>query len=202
MTALVRSQRALFTAGALRAYELDERDMPSLQAFFAANPEYFIAINGTPPRADEAKQEFHDRPPPGMPYEKQYIIGFTDNVGQLAGMASVLSDFLAERVWHIGLFIVAGTLHGTGTSRVSYLALEDWMRQNGAAWIRLGVVAGNGRAERFWEKVGYTQVRTRTGVQTGKLTNTIRVMMKSLGEGTAAEYLRLVERDRPDSLLP
>jgi len=194
-------QPALFTVGALRARELAEDDIPALQEFFTANPEYFIAVNGMPPREDEAQQEFNDTPPPGMPYNKQYIIGFSENAGRLAAMASVLSDFLAEHVWHIGLYIVATSLHGSGGSGACYLSLEDWMRRRGAQWIRLGVVAGNGRAERFWEKAGYTQVRTRSGVQTGKLTSTIRVLVKSLGEGSIAEYLSLVERDRPDSML-
>jgi hypothetical protein len=45
-------------------------------------------------------------------------------------------------------------------------------------------------------------VRRRTGVQTGTLTNTIRVFVKALSGGTLDEYLRLVERDRPESLLP
>lgn len=195
------SNRVLFSAGAMHACELAESDIPALQGFFAANPEYFIAVNGMPPREDEAEQEFHEQPPPGMRFEKKYLIGFADNSGRLAGMASVLSNFLAERVWHIGLFIVATSLHGTGAASAWYLGLEDWMRRSGAQWIRLGVVAGNARAERFWEQVGYAQVRTRTGVQTGNLTSTIRVLVKCLGDGSVAEYLQLVERDRPDSML-
>jgi hypothetical protein len=90
----------------LRAYELDVRDVEALQSFFTANPEYFISVNGIPPRTDEAQREFDDRPPQGMPFEKLWMIGFTDDTERLVGMASVLSNFLAEHVWHIGLFIV------------------------------------------------------------------------------------------------
>ena len=194
--------RMLFSAGNLQACELDERDIPGLQDFFVANPEYFIAVNGAPPREDEAQQEFEDRPPRGMPFDKQYMIGFIDDAGSLVGIASILSNFLAERVWHVGLFMVATSLHGTGKASAMYQHLQEWMRVNGAQSIRLGAVVGNQKAERFWQKLGYTEVRRRDGVQTGKSTSTIRVFVKALDGQSIEEYLRLVERDRPDSMLP
>ena len=42
------------------------------------------------------------------------------------------------------------------------------------------------------------QTRTRSGVEMGKLTNTLRVMVKPLASGTLEQYLSLVERDRPE----
>jgi len=76
------------------------------------------------------------------------------------------------------LFIVATARHGTGDAQVLNEGLEDWARANGAKWLRLGVVQGNVRAERYWESLGYIQTRTREGMQMGKLTNTVRVMVK------------------------
>jgi hypothetical protein len=82
---------------------------------------------------------------------------------------------------------------------VLYRGLETWAVQSGARWLRLGVVLGNGRAERFWERLGYIETRTRTGIPTGRLTNAVRVMVKCLDGRSLEEYLSLVERDRPDS---
>jgi len=62
----------------------------------------------------------------------------------------------------------------------------------------LGVVEGNTRAERFWEKAGFVQVRKRYSVEMGNLVNTLRIMAKPLAGGTLAEYLALVSRDRPE----
>lgn len=56
----------------------------------------------------------------------------------------------------------------------------------------------NTRAERFWESMGYLQTRTRAGVQMGKRSNTLRVMVKPLAGGSIEEYLSLVPRDRPE----
>lgn len=77
-----------------------------------------------------------------------------------------------------------------------YDRLEAWMQTNGAEWLRLGVVKGNAKAERFWEKMGYMQVRERHDVPSGIQVNTLRVMVKPLAGGSLAEYLSKVERDR------
>ena len=195
-------QPALFKAGPYVACELATPDLPALQDFFVANPEYFLAVNGMPPRPDEAKLEYEDRPPAGMPYERIYVIGFLSEAGAIAGMASVLSNLLAPRVWHVGLFIVAGSLHGTGTARLLYDALEQWAARGGASWMRLGVVAGNAKAERFWEKQGFREVRRRAGGQPGGVAQTVRVMVKPLVPSGLDGYLRLVARDRPEDLAP
>ena len=71
------------------------------------------------------------------------------------------------------------------------------MRTGGARWSRLGVAEGNARAERFWEKTGYVELRKREGVELGRRSHTIRVMVKALDGGAREEYLALVERDRP-----
>ena len=73
------------------------------------------------------------------------------------------------------------------------------MAANGAAWIRLGVVEGNVKAERFWRKTGYREVRKRLGIAMGSRTNDVRVLVKPLERRSIAEYLSLVERDNPDS---
>ncbi len=135
-----------------------------------------------------------------MPYDKVYVLGFFDSSGQMVAMASVLTDLLAPGVWHVSLFIVATALHGTGTAGLLYERLEEWAKDEGASWLRLGAVVGNLKAERFWEKVGYKEVR-RVTEQLGSMTNTVRVMVKPLGGLDVAKYLREVPRDRPKDRL-
>jgi GNAT superfamily N-acetyltransferase len=188
-----------FASGRFRARPLVATDVPVLQAFFEENPEYFLAVNGVPPRPCEAREEFDDLPPADISFNERWLIAFTDPTGKLVGFAGVLSDVLAARVWHIGIFIVASSLHGTGASLALYDTLERWMAANGAAWIRLGVVEGNVKAERFWRKTGYGEVRKRLGIKMGSRTNDVRVLVKPLENRSIAEYLSLVERDDPDS---
>jgi len=145
----------VFRGDGWRADVLSTGDIPALQRFFEANPEYFLAITGEPPRADEARQEFDDLPPAHMTFGGRWLLRFTDARGELIGTASLLSDFLAPGVWHIGLFVVATALHGRGVAAALYRGLEEWMAGEGAQWIRLGAVVGNARAEGFWRRHGY-----------------------------------------------
>jgi RimJ/RimL family protein N-acetyltransferase len=190
---------ALFTVRAFRATELREADVPALQAFYAANPEYSRAVHGRPPTPTEAREEFDDVIPEGFTYDRRWLFKMVDEDGAMVAMASVVSSFLAKDVWHVGLFIVATRLHGSGAAREIYAALETWMRARGARWLRLGVVVGNARAERFWESLGYAETRRRLGLAMGDKVNDLRVMAKPLAGGSIADYLALVARDRPEA---
>lgn len=196
----------LFTAGRLAARELQPHELPQLQALFDADPGYFLTIGGQPPRPDEARQEYDEMPPPELGHSRRWFLGVfeRDDAGgeRLAGMAIVVADLCAATVWHIALFFVATRLHGRGTASALYLALEDWVRAQGACWLRLGVVVGNAPAERFWARHGYRQTRLRTQVPAGDRLNTVRVMHKPLAGGGERDYLALVPRDAPESDLP
>ena len=112
-------------------------------------------------------------------------------------MANVITDLLATSVFHIGTFIVATDRHGSGDAQMLYAGLERWSHDNGAPWMRLGVVLGNTRAERFWSSLGFLPVRRRDGVEMGRCSVSVETMVKPLRGGTVERYLSLVARDRP-----
>jgi RimJ/RimL family protein N-acetyltransferase len=188
----------------LLARELSRDEVPLLQAFFDANPEYFETINGRRAHPDEATSEFDDLPPAHMTFTGRWMLGLfaKDDGARLVGHAGLLSDLCAPGVWHIGLYVLASDRHGHGDAGPMLQALEDWMVGGGARWIRLGVVAGNAKAERFWDKHGYREVRRREGVDTGGRVNDLRVMVKSMQGEPIERYLALVPRDAPGSTLP
>jgi len=191
------NHEALFSAGRFRAVELNDGDIPALQTFFERNPEYYHLVSGQPPRPDEAYQEMHEPLPHGWPYTRRWILGLIDDASAIAGVTNVVADLLAPRVWHIGFYLIATKLHGGGIAVPLYDALETWMRDQGAVWLRLGVVDGNVRAERFWERRGYVEVRKRSDIPMGARVNTISVRVKPLTGSPISDYLALVERDRP-----
>jgi GNAT superfamily N-acetyltransferase len=170
-----------------------------LQRFFELNPEYFLAVNGQPPNSTAAREEVHDMPPAGWRFTRKWVVGFVTGTNSLIGMADIVSDLLEAGVWHIGLLVVATRLHGSGVAQSLYEHLESWARGSGARWLRLGVVEGNARAERFWERHGFVEVRKRGGVEMGNRISAIRVMAKPLAGGTLPEYLALVAWDRPET---
>ena len=170
-----------------------------LQEFFEVNPFYFLAVHGQPAQPREAHEEIAEDPPSGWPFTRKYVFGYQRPDGQLAAMAHVISDLLAEGVWHVATFIVETARHGTGDSQALYQSLEKWAKDQGAQWMRLGVVQGHTRAESFWLARGYRQVASRQGVEMGLRVNDLRVMVKPLHNQTLSEYYAIVERDRPPS---
>jgi GNAT superfamily N-acetyltransferase len=178
--------------------ELGPGDEPLLQRFFEANPAYFDAVFGEPAGPNAARDEIRDLPPAGWSFTWRWLLGYAAADGELAAVADVVSDLLVPDVWHIGLFIVATSRHGSGDAGVLYRGLESWAASHGARWLRLGVVQGNARAEQFWKAQGFVETRTRADVEMGRRTNTLRVMVKPLPGGTLDAYLAAVPRDRPE----
>lgn len=181
----------------LSVVDLSDAGERTLQAFFEANPLYFLSVHGVPPQPDEAHEEIYGELPAGWAFTRKAVFGFQDSSSKLAGMGNVISDLLAPGVWHVGTFIVATDRHGTGDAQALYASIEAWCREGGARWMRLGVVEGNARAEAFWARSGYVQVARREGIVMGQRTNAIRVMAKALYAQPISEYHALVERDRP-----
>ena len=182
----------------MRAIALHFEDAPVLQTFFERNPEYYKTVGGQPPAATEADEELNGALPAGFTYTRKGVLGVQDQSGEIIAAVNIVSDLFAPRVWLIGLFIVATHLHGSGKAQIIYAALERWMKRCGAHWLRLGVVAGNTRGERFWSAAGFTELRVRSDVVVGAKRVTMRVMVKPLGDHALADYLDRVPRDHPD----
>ncbi|MBL8361384.1 MAG: GNAT family N-acetyltransferase [Rubrivivax sp.] len=189
----------LFGGVGFHVRELQADEVPRMQAFFEANPEYWLTVNGVPPPPGLAQIEFDERPPPPLTYVHNRYAGLFDEAGVLNGLVVYVEGFTAPDVAHLALFIVATSLRGSGLAQRVYDALEDHLRSRGARWLRLGVVAGNSDGERFWERQGCVELRRRTGVDTGGRINTVRVMLKPLVAGATVEgYLAFAARDRPE----
>ena len=186
----------LFQAGELDGVLLSVDDVVMLQEFFDENPAYFLAVSGRPAAPDAASEQLSGQVPPEFSYSKQFSIGFIDRHQRLLGVADVVSDLMTAGAWHIGLFMITTEQHGCGLGFSLYQALAAWIEDQGARWIRLGVVVGNSVAERFWARQQFIEVRMRHGVlMDGKL-NDVRVMVKPLRDNLLSDYRVLMPRDQ------
>jgi GNAT superfamily N-acetyltransferase len=183
--------------------EAQRHDIPVVQAFYEANPLYQRLVAGEEVPPDAAEIEFNDLPPPEMAYTKRWWlvarqVHADGRPGEVIACIDCVIDLIAPGVGHIGLFLVATHLHGSGAAQRLYDALEGWMVEQGSRWLRLGVVERNLRARRFWERQGYVHLRDRHDVPAGAMRNTVHVMFKPVGGGSIHDYLALVARDRPE----
>ncbi|MBO0493836.1 GNAT family N-acetyltransferase [Pseudomonas sp. Marseille-Q1929] len=185
------------TADGIRVVELNDRDEAELQRFFEQAPAYFIAVNGEPATLTEAREELQGALPAGWSCTRMYWLGYRDGDDRLVTVVNIAADLLAVGVWHIGLLLVDARLHGTGLAQQLHADLECWAAEQGAQWLRLTVVIGNTKAERFWPGLGYVQVRTREGITMGRQVNRVSIQVKPLVGGHVEDYLALVVRDRP-----
>jgi GNAT superfamily N-acetyltransferase len=197
MDVVCATEWPLSDASKMRVVPLSLADETELQHFFEQAPDYFIAVNGEPATPTEARDELLGGLPAGWSCSRMYWLGYRDACGQLVAVVNIAADLLAAGVWHIGLLLVHTRWHGTGLARRLHADLEAWAARRGAQWLRLTVVVGNAKAERFWPKVGYVQVRTREGITMGRQVNTVSIQVKALAGGRVDEYLERVERDRP-----
>jgi GNAT superfamily N-acetyltransferase len=194
------NRETLFSIRGYRAIELSVDDVPMVQSFLESNPEYFHIAEGAPPTSNQAKEEFESELPQGWTYTKKWSIGIVREDGVIEAFATLVSDLFAPGVWHIGLFLLSTANHGYGLATQIYEGLESWLRAAGAKWVRLGVIEGNARAERFWERNGYLEARRRLNVQMKERSQTLRVMIKPVAQAGLATYFELVARDRPESV--
>jgi GNAT superfamily N-acetyltransferase len=192
----------LFQVPGWRVATLGAQQVPLLQALFDANPGYFQAINGRNAAPGEAQLEFDELPPPHLPFRQRWVAGVFDDGGALVGTLVLVADLGAPGVWHIALLLIDQAHHGSGLAAEVLAVLQTWVRSQGAQWLRLGVVVGNLRAQRFWHRQGFQATRLRRGIDTGGRLNDLQVMVKPLAGGTLAAYLALVPRDHPDADLP
>ena len=181
------------------AVEITAADAPALQAFYDANPLYAEIAYGSPWSAGAAVQEFAERPPADWPQGAfRFWAVLERGSGRWLAYIGFVEDLLAAHVWHMGFFLVATAEHGSGFARELHDAWVAHAEAHGACWLRLGVIVGNARAEAFWSRLGWVEVRRREGVEYGRLTHTLSVRVKPLGDATLEQYLDRVPRDRPE----
>lgn len=181
------------------AVELTPADAPALQAFYAENPLYSELAYGRPWSDDAAVQEFAERPPADWPQGPcRFWAVLERGSGHWLAYLGFVEELLAAHVWHMGFFLVATSEHGSGLARELDDAWAAHAAAHGARWLRLGVIVGNARAESFWTRQGWREVRRREGVVYGLRTHTLSVRVKPLGDATVDDYLARVPRDRPE----
>ncbi|MFO1251853.1 MAG: GNAT family N-acetyltransferase [Inhella sp.] len=179
---------------------IDGADAEELQRFLEANPDYSRLVAGRDWLPGEALSELTERPPADWPQGPLRHLAVLDaESGAWRGYLNWVEDLLAPGVWHIGLFLIDARSHGSGLATQVFDAWAAHAQAQGARWLRLGAVVGNARAEAFWRRQGYRDVRLRDGIPMGLLSQQVRVMVRPLGSADLASYLQAVPRDRPEA---
>ncbi len=115
---------------------------------------------------------------------------------EILAQIGVATDLLASGVYHLGFFMTATRTHGTGFAHRLHEAYETWAIERGARWLRLGVVEVNRRAEAFWRRLGYTELKRQDNYVLGDRSHVLITMAKPMRGEMLPDYLDAVPRDR------
>jgi hypothetical protein len=81
----------------ITAIELTSQHVSALARFFAANPAYFLAVQGEPARPDDAREEIEEALPEGIPHTRKWVIGYVRPDGEIVALVNLVSDILRPR---------------------------------------------------------------------------------------------------------
>lgn len=119
---------------------------------------YFEDIEGRTPTMEVA-QELLTQLPPGKREEDKEVFGFFDEQGKLAAFVDLVRDYPVEKEWIIGLMLVAPENRGRGMAQRVHAQIAGYAATNGAEMLRVAVLEINGPGRRFWESMGYFELK-------------------------------------------
>lgn len=106
--------------------------------------------------------------PEGWDPARLFKLGLCDDDGVLMGLLDVAPGYPADDVWYLGLFLLDPSVRCAGLGTRLYHAFEQWAAGQGARRVMLLVVEENLAGRRFWERLGFTDVRVLPAKQMGR----------------------------------
>jgi GNAT superfamily N-acetyltransferase len=119
---------------------------------------YFEAIEGRSPERAVARELLTQLPPGKRPEEKQ-VFGFFDVQGVLIAFVDLVRDYPVEKEWIIGLFLIAPERRRSGLGRSIHQFIETHVADHGGDVLRVAVLEINEPGCRFWQGLGYYEVK-------------------------------------------
>lgn len=153
-------------------------DLPALQGLIEQCADYIELVSGSPPSSNEAEMLIASLPP-GRTLDDKFLIGIFDQSGEMIGLIDAVKDYPVEGVWWLGLQLLAPEFRGAGIGEQFYRAFENWIIEQGATQVQLGVLESNPRALVFWERLGFILIDRKTSSH-GGIQHQVHVMQRSI----------------------
>ncbi len=136
---------------------LGTETIPALQGLLDRCADYSLLVKGEQPGSTAAESMLADCPP-GRMSEDKVVIGISDPQDVLVGVLDAVCGYPAEDCWWLGLLLLDPSQRNQGLGRRIYRSFEQWVGQQGANNILLGVLEENEKAFRFWRSLGFEVV--------------------------------------------
>ena len=136
--------------------EVGEADLGPVLALLERRPDYF-ALDGSAPTLDSLRADLAALPPRCAVEQKHYAAFWRD--GRPEAVLDWVEGYPREQTLWIGLFLVDGTLSRQGLGKRLMSALPGAAYDGGMDSLRLACLKGNEGGHRFWEAVGFRDLR-------------------------------------------
>lgn len=137
---------------------LGQADAADLQSLFERCSDYVEIYSGVPPRPSEGADELGALPP-GKEMHDKFSLGLYDSRRELVGFIDLMRNYPVENDWWIGLLMLAPAARDQGLGSRVYEAAQEWVRSRERRTIWILVLEENSKAERFWRRQGFEEVR-------------------------------------------
>ena len=135
---------------------VEETDLESVLTLLLTAPDYF-ALDGKQPDLNSIRADLTALPPRCAPEQKRYVGFWRD--GKPEAVLDWVEGYPREQTLWIGFFLVDRALRGQGLGKRLMSALLGAAYDGGMDSIRLACLEGNETGHRFWEALGFRDLR-------------------------------------------
>ena len=135
---------------------VEETDLESVLTLLLTAPDYF-ALDGKQPDLNSIRADLTALPPRCAPEQKRYVGFWRD--GKPEAVLDWVEGYPREQTLWIGFFLVDRALRGQGLGKRLMSALLGAAYDGGIDSIRLACLEGNETGHRFWEALGFRDLR-------------------------------------------
>jgi len=161
------------------AQYLGPAEEEALQGLLERCDDCFQLVRGESP-SSSAAQALRTQRPEGKGYIDKLVIGFYGAGDRLVGVLDAIRDYPAHREWWLGLLLLEPQERNRGRGEEWDRAFEEWMGEQGARNVSLGVVEQNQMGLRFWGRMGFEVLERRRPQPMGERESVTVVMGRDL----------------------
>ena len=146
-------------AAALTIRPLDPRSDRELAARVLRRCDDYVRLETGRPPDDDYLTEFFEDVPPGRRVEDVLKLGVFEG-SRIVGLLDIYRGYPQPDDWYIGLMLFVDTARNKGLGRRALDWIVEAARAERARRLLLCVLEHNPRARAFWQRHGFTVLRT------------------------------------------
>lgn len=136
---------------------VDERTIGDVYALCLGNPGYFACTQARPVNRRELLDDARALPPGCAAQDKSYLALYRS--GACAALLDFVRGYPDQDTGWLGLLILARELHGQGLGRLVAQSVCASAAEMGMARVQLACYSSNEDGLRFWQHLGFQEVR-------------------------------------------